>query len=301
MRILLVDIDSRIPNIALKKIEKYHLDKGDKVLWDLPIHRNQVDKIYVSCIFTKNKNLCYEWEGSAEIGGSGYDLKKTLPEEIEKIKPDINIGFTSRGCIRKCPFCFVPEKEGSIRAIGDIYDIWGDKKDKKIILLDNNILALKSHFKLICSQLRKEHLTVDFNQGLDIRLLDYDTSRELKTISKKILRFAWDDIKDEDEIIRGINILYSDGIRSASFYILSGYNNSFEEDLYKFERIKEINQRYGMNLRTYCMRHENHYHDKKYIELARWSNMPQFFSKLTFKEWWNKQNISKRIKYETLL
>lgn len=28
-RILIIDIDSKIPNLALKKIEKYHLDKGD--------------------------------------------------------------------------------------------------------------------------------------------------------------------------------------------------------------------------------------------------------------------------------
>ena len=32
MKISLIDIDSKIPNLALKKIEKYHLDKGDKEL-----------------------------------------------------------------------------------------------------------------------------------------------------------------------------------------------------------------------------------------------------------------------------
>ena len=76
MKILLINIDSVTPNLALKKIEKYYLDRGEEVIWDLPLARNIVDKIYVSCIFTKNKHLCREWEGIAEIGGTGYDLYK---------------------------------------------------------------------------------------------------------------------------------------------------------------------------------------------------------------------------------
>ena len=53
MNILLLNIDSTIPNLALKKIEKYHKDRGDEVIWDMAIE--QVDKTYVSCIFPKNK------------------------------------------------------------------------------------------------------------------------------------------------------------------------------------------------------------------------------------------------------
>ncbi|GAH92586.1 unnamed protein product, partial [marine sediment metagenome] len=85
----------------------------------------------------------------------------TLRPEIEEMKPKINIGFTTRGCIRKCPFCIVPEKEGKIRVVGDIYDFW-DREGTELIILDNNILALPEHFKMICTQLKQENLKVDF-------------------------------------------------------------------------------------------------------------------------------------------
>ena len=184
MKILLINIDSVIPNLALKKLEKYYSDRGDDVKWDMPLYQTWADKIYVSCIFTKNKGDCKQWEGIAEIGGTGYDIYKKLPLEIDIIKPRINWGFTTRGCIRKCSFCFVPLKEGNIKIEGDIYDIW-DGKAKDITVMDNNILALPDHFKLICSQIRKEKLRVDFNQGFDIRLLTDEFIKELKTISHK--------------------------------------------------------------------------------------------------------------------
>ena len=108
MKILIINIDSKkIPNLALKKIEKYHLDKGDEVMWDMPLFAHLSDKIYVSCVFEKNKKQCETWGTRAEIGGSGYDINSKLPEEIENIKPRINLGFTSRGCIRNCKFCIV--------------------------------------------------------------------------------------------------------------------------------------------------------------------------------------------------
>ena len=128
MKILLINIDSTKPNLALKKIEKYYKDKGNDVVWDFPLMASTVDKIYVSAIYTWNKDMCKEWEGRAEIGGSGYDLKKKLPPEIDKVKPKINWGFTTRGCIRKCPFCIVSEKEGDVNVVGDIYDIWNGEK-----------------------------------------------------------------------------------------------------------------------------------------------------------------------------
>ena len=159
MKVLLVNIDSIIPNLALKKAEKYHLDKGDEVSWDMPLMLDQVDKTYVSCIFPENKDKCLIFEGRALIGGSGYSLDIKLPPEIEEVKPRMNWGFTTRGCIRNCYFCFVPKMEGKVRVIGDIYDVW-DGKSKDICLMDNNILVIPKHFKLICSQLRKENLRV---------------------------------------------------------------------------------------------------------------------------------------------
>ena len=116
MKVLLINIDSVIPNLALHKIAKYHSDRGDEVIWDFPLLASQCGKTYVACVFSKNRNsVAATWDGIAEIGGSCWDLNTELPPEIESQKPRINLGFTMRGCVRKCDFCIVHKKEGKAR------------------------------------------------------------------------------------------------------------------------------------------------------------------------------------------
>lgn len=286
MKVSIINIDSKIPNLALKKIEKYHLEKGDEVIWDFPLM--PVDKTYVSIVFNWNQNQAKQYP-NAEIGGSGYDLKKTLPLEIDRTKPRINIGFTTRGCIRKCPFCIVPEKEGGIKIEGDIYDLW-DKKSKDIILLDNNILALSKHFKLICSQLRKEKLRVDFNQGLDCRLLNKDMVKELKSIRHIEYRFAFDSMKIEPQVIKAIKLLRKYKINRCNWYVLVGFNTTFKEDLIRLNLLRKLNQN------AYVQRY-NFTQDKKYIPLARWANQHHIFNGMTWEQFINRSENKKYKKY----
>jgi len=245
MLILLINIDSTIPNLALKKIEKYHIDNGDEVVWNFPLIAPNADKIYVSTIYSWNKKKAAEWEMyGAEIGGSGYDILKTLSPEIEKINPHINIGFATRGCIRNCKFCIVPRKEGKIKAVADIYDIW-DKKSKRITLLDNNILGLKKHFAFICEQLKEEKLSIDFNQGLDIRLIDEEVAILLKNIKYSTLRVAFDNLNYEKQFRDGIEILKKSEIKLSKImvYVLVGFNTTWQEDMERLNIIKE----FGLN------------------------------------------------------
>lgn len=271
---LLINIDSKLPNLALEKIAMWHRD--DEVIWDLPIMASQCDKVYVSCIYTKNKYLCNQWKGMADIGGSGYDLQKRLPEEIEALKPRINWGFTTRGCIRKCGFCFVPEKEGKIRIMGDLLDLW-DGKSREVIVLDNNILALPKHFKKICKQANQNKIKLDFNQGLDIRLLTNDLAQELNSIEHTSdIRFAWDSVKDEKYILDGIETLKRNNCKRAMFYVIVGFNTTIEEDLHRFNILKRLGQR------AYCMRHENTRGVSIYNDLSAWVNQQRFLISMSF-------------------
>lgn len=124
VNVLLIDIDSKIPNLALMKISHYHKDRRDNVGFNI----SNPDKIYASVIFKKNKHkvdglhLMYP-DAEIDIGGSGYDLHKSLPQEIEDLSPDYSLypdcdtyyGFVSRGCIRNCHFYIVPKKEGMFK------------------------------------------------------------------------------------------------------------------------------------------------------------------------------------------
>jgi radical SAM superfamily enzyme YgiQ (UPF0313 family) len=273
-KILIINIDSKIANLALKKIEKYHSDRGDEIIWNFPLARNYVDKIYVSCIFDWNKHLCEEWVGDAEIGGSGWDYSKQLPLEIDAIKPRINYGFTTRGCIRSCKFCIVPKKEGKIRVEGDIYDLW-DGTSKNLTLLDNNILALPSHFELICEQLKKEKLVVDFNQGLDHRLLTQDLIKLMKSIRHKEYRFAFDHPNSQPTVEKAISLLKKNGINRCNWYVLVGFDTTIEEDLYRLNYLREQNQV------VYVQRYK---HDDIYIPIARWANQHHIFRGMTWEQ-----------------
>lgn len=288
MRICLIDIDSKIPNIALMKLSTYHKQRGDEVIFNFPLAILTSDKTYISVIFEKNREQAenLRFNDSVVIGGSGSgDYSITLPEKIESLMPDYDlygcdysIGFTTRGCIRRCPFCVVPKKEGNFRIVGDIYSLW-DRKHKKIVLLDNNILANKDHFLKIAGQLQKESLFVDFNQGLDFRLLDTDICEALKKLRNGSSchgqwRFAFDNPKDIKLVEEKLQLMKKYKIRGF-WYVLAGYNTTVQEDLDRLNFLRRHKQN------VYLMRYEL---KPELIELARWANTPGVFYKMTYEE-----------------
>lgn len=128
MKVMLVDADSTIPNIALMKLSSYHKKAGDNVEFvaaNLPYYPNRkktpfivnsADKVYCSVVFEGNKEFIIG--ENIIFGGTGVDLTTNLPDEIEDCDPDYSIypnnntsyGFITRGCIRSCAFCKVPKK-----------------------------------------------------------------------------------------------------------------------------------------------------------------------------------------------
>jgi hypothetical protein len=266
--IAIYNLEPKYVNIALEKIKLFHSINRDNVENYNPLKHKKYDKIYCSSIFKftpKPSNL-----NDMIYGGTGFNLTEKLPEYIEKMKPKINIGFTSRGCIRKCGFCVVPKKEGSIKITGDIYDIW-DGSSKKIILLDNNIIALKNHFLKICNQIKKENLKVDFRQGLDARLIKYDQIRLLKSIRHFQYKFAWDGIEN----LFFKYILLRLFLKRCRVYILVG-NSSLWWVKVKLYFLRFIGHE------PYLMRLEKVRKTPIYIELARWVNQPNMFKKMRF-------------------
>jgi hypothetical protein len=146
VKIGLVDVDGKIPNLVLMKLSAWHKAKGDEVKIYDPLF-DKPDRIYASKVFDFTPD--YHYYPACEVikGGTGYDLAAKLPPEVEKMYPDYSLfgcgyamGFTTRGCIRKCPFYLVPRKEGAIKVVGDIYDFW--RGQENLMLLDNNLTAL---------------------------------------------------------------------------------------------------------------------------------------------------------------
>lgn len=257
MRVMLLDLDvdrrrRAFPNLALMKISSYHKARGDQVFLNSPLFG--YDRAYASCVFTWHAKRAQSLPPDIDVGGPGLSLKSELPAEIEHIMPDYDLypnidfsmGFTSRGCIRQCPWCSVPDKEGQIKPWASIDEFW-DRRHRKIKLLDNNFLAQPAPHTIL-SRLIDELVEVDFNQGLDIRLVDERIAFYLSRVRTKKLRFSFDDIAYEKEVRQAVKLLQENGIRSRklSFYVLFG----FKPDDKVIERMKILGE---LNVDVYPM------------------------------------------------
>ena len=282
MKIGLIDIDSKIPNLALMKISAYFKAQGDQVKLTSPLFANQFDELFASKIFNyTEKPILPE---KTIKGGSGYSLEVMLDEDMENLMPDYSIyncnyamGFTSRGCNRNCPFCIVPRKEGKWRAVCDIRQFWNEQD--KIRLLDNSLNTDEDHFSLILNQLIENKIETDFDQGLDIRYL---TDNQAQLLSKvrlwKRIHFAWDFMETEPFVRRGISILYHHNLRRKSmFYVLIGYNTTQEEDLYRIEELQ------GLGIDPFAMPYDKF--DRYQKDFARWVNHKAIFKSVKWENY----------------
>ncbi len=249
MKIGLFDIESKYHNLALMKISAWHKSFGDRTEMYNPLMKKTYDRVYVSKIFSK-KNIeeGYIPEDSI-IGGSGHDLKIVLPYDMEHFMPDYSlydlnysIGFTTRGCIRNCGFCIVRQKEGNIKEHAKVEEFLNPKSNV-VVLLDNNFLALPSHIKKLQKYIDKGW-RMDFNQGLDIRLVNVENAGLLARVRHyKQIHFAWDFMQYEKQVKEGLKILFKVGIspRKIMVFILCNYDTTFEEDMYRYNELNNLN------------------------------------------------------------
>jgi len=213
MNIGLIDVDSKIPNLALMKISSYHKSKGDSVFFYDPLFGGQPDLIYASKVFTFTPDYQY-YPADVEIikGGTGYGITSQLPLEVDCMCPDYSLypgidyslGFLTRGCPNKCPWCFVPEKEGDIRPYADIEDFC---RHDKVLLMDNNVLAHEHGIEQI-EKIAKMGVKVDFNQGLDARLIDDSVAKLLSHLKWwKPIRLACDTAGQMKHVQKAVELL----------------------------------------------------------------------------------------------
>lgn len=266
MEIGLIDVDSHnFPNLALMKISAYHKAKGDSVEWCIPL--KHYDVVYTSKVFGDE----YTYQDPTIIqadkiieGGTGFAISVVdgkevytkendteLPYEIEHSFPDYSLypehtkdtayGFMTRGCPNNCSFCIVSKKEGRVsHKVADLHEFWNGQKNIK--LLDPNILACPDHIGLLV-QLLESGAWVDFTQGLDARFINEENVKLLSSLKMKMVHFAFDFMKNEKNIIKGL-ALAKEHIqldeRNSVVYMLTNYDTSIKEDLYRVKRLKEV-------------------------------------------------------------
>ena len=283
MKIGLQDIDSHnYPNFALMRISAWHKAHGHSVEWADPFF-GEYDIVYKSKIFTFTPDDFTPWHCTVVKGGTGYDISSRLPDEIEKntamdysLYPQyrFSIQFFSRGCIRKCPFCLVRDKEGYIKPVEPVQL---NPKGEWIEVLDNNFFA-NPEWKYATEYLIKLNQPVNL-LGVDIRILDQEQAFWLNKLRLKRshVHIAWDlpeiDLTDK---LREITKYIAPW--KLSCYILVGYNSTVEQDLYRIQRCREFKvQPFVMVYRDY----NNLKQPSQYCkDLANWVNKPQVFDRV---------------------
>lgn len=290
INILLVDADSKkgFPNLALMKLSAYHKAQGHNIdlikgLPDAP-PLTLYDRTYISVVFYQNKDKALDYAltmPNAIVGGSGWGLDNKLEDEIEHILPDYSLydvdfsmGYTSRGCIRSCGFCVVPEKEGKIRHNAFIQE-FHNLAHKKLILLDNNFLAGPNSLYHL-GYIEQLGLKVNFNQGLDFRTLTHENTLALSRVKSttwnfnaRRISFAFDSMNMEKSVRDGVEMLEAYGMRPnmVHVYILVGYDTTIDQDLKRIEIIREL------DAHPYIMRYNQSYGPNEILKhLSRWVN-----------------------------
>ena len=149
--------------------------------------------------------------------------------------------------IRKIEACLYPivskkECRRSVK-VSDLVDFWNGQKFIK--LLDPNILACKEHPQLL-EQLVKSKAYIDFTQGIDARLLTRENILMFNAMKMKNIHFAWDFMKNEKSILNGLSLYAELATHKphghlGAVYVLTNYNTSFDEDLYRVITLRDMN------------------------------------------------------------
>ena len=298
--------------------EEYDHIYISKVFTDTPVP-DEIDSLKHKKIHTTER---------IQIGGTGFffDKAPNLPDEIEHHMPDYHlydewvegeierarlekgdkfneskfkkqfkeyleysIGFVSRGCFRKCPFC-VNQKYDRASAHSPLIEFF-DESRKKICLLDDNFLACED-WRNIIDELIATGRQFKFKQGLDERLLN-DEKCEILFNSKYDgdITFAFDNISDYELIHSKLRLIrkYTEANRFC-FYVLVGFESTDEID------IENAFKRIALLLHYRCLPYIMRYMNKDdapwkeskyrslYVSMARWCNQPSILKKMTFRE-----------------
>ena len=315
----------RFPNLASMKISNYNKSLGNNVRLitsyddDLSIY----DDIYLSRVFTDTvvpDNIVVL--DNIHLGGTGFYFDKAPPlkNEIEHFMPDYHlyddwiaiasqtegkrksvnaqfrwytdysIGFTTRGCFRKCPFC-VNQKYDHVFKHSSLCEFY-DPNRKKICLLDDNILGFKD-WKAVFEELNSTGKPFQFKQGLDERLLTREKCEVL--FNSKYdgdYTFAFDNIADYNLIERKLDLIRSLTDKRCRFFVLVGFDRDgrYDEEFWVqdiFDCAKRCELLFKYKCLPYIMRFEKYKESpyfRLYNTLAAWTNQPSMVKKASLVE-----------------
>lgn len=287
-KIGIIDVDGHnFPNFALMRLASWLRSIGEDVEMAIPMF-GHYDRIFASKVFTFTPDF-NEYDYNTDIfikGGTGYDIQAHLPEGAERhtgmaydLYPQFpfSVQFYSRGCIRRCPFCLVHDKEGDIHPV-DPVDI--NPNGKWVEVLDNNFFA-NPEWREAVKHLKSLNQPVNFH-GVDIRIMDEEQAQAINSLRlKKTIHVAWDlpqiDLTDRLKAMTK----YIKPWKIAC-YVLVGFNSTIEQDLFRLRTLKSLGiLPFVQPFRDFDNKRTPTDYEK---DLARWANRAWLFKTTNFED-----------------
>ena len=241
-------------------------------------------------------NLYNDWIESlvsaarSEAESKGKQFNEVRYRVQFKEYTDYSIGFITRGCFRKCPFC-VNQKFDHVFPHSPLEEFY-DPSRKKLCFLDDNFLGCPQWRELL-SGILATGKQFKFKQGLDERLLtDEKAEMFFNANYDGDYTFAFDNIADYELIHKKLTIIdkYNKKKKSVKFYVLVAFESTDAKDIENaFRRIELL-------FHYHCLPYIMRYMDKNdtpwkrseyrslYVTIARWCNQPSIVKKMTFRE-----------------
>ena len=151
------------------------------------------------------------------------------------------------------------------------------------MLCDPNILACPDHIELL-EQLRDSKATVNFNQGLDIRLVNERNLELLRQIKINKPHFAYDRYEDKElvepkmRMVKEITGWHRGNVRPAVF-ILCNFNTTLEQDIDRIQFCRSL------EWTPYPMIYDKEHAPQIYKKLQRWCNNYIFWNTPKFEDY----------------
>jgi len=293
MRIALIDASKKnnLYPLGLMKIASWQKDIGNEVTLykdHLP-EKELYDEIYVSTLFTfeipYSLNIVRSVKDRAKkirVGGisasllpqlymkEGVDVHTGLLQEAEHCSPDYSIlghlpeysiTHTSRGCIRKCPFCMVPVIEGKFIEREE-WDKDIHKQTKRILFYDNNYLAKKTDMMNKDLELLQDvyrntaNKSSDFNQAIDCRLLTKEKAKIIRAMKIDPVRFAFDGMQEDGYLQEAVKMMVEEGTRNFTIFCLYNFEDTPEDFYYRMKESVKLSERYNVSIAVFPMRYQ---------------------------------------------
>ncbi|MCI0418023.1 MAG: hypothetical protein L0387_19865 [Acidobacteria bacterium] len=259
-RVVLFDLDSTIPNLALLKLSTYYKKRGFEVLLARQPSYLKADEYLASAVFhtelTKRKIAALRaiYGADVEIGGSGIDLAKRLPLEAEACFPDYSlykhqhyaIGFLTRGCPKRCAFCVVPVKEGPVKKNSTPFSDFVPTGQRNVMLLDDNLLSFAEVESVLVEMARRRY-AVNFSQTLDIAYLTPRVYELLLKVNYQNARFTRKRIyfscnhpgtsrqfTDRKDLLKGF------GMDAVCVVCMYGFDTSLNQDYQRWMMLRRL-------------------------------------------------------------